>query len=116
MLNFKELDLQKIKLWLLILLFQIISFSVGVYSGHTLWPITKPSAVTTNYTTKEELEPKIDTNDSPVDSSGSDCLIKGSKSKIYHLEGGSFYDRTNPQQCFDTEEEAINAGYTKSSR
>ena len=45
-----------------------------------------------------------------------DCYIKGSKSKIYHLPGGSFYDRTNATQCFATEAEAQAAGYTKSSR
>ena len=116
MLSFKELDLQKIKLWLLILLFQIISFIVGLYSGHTLWPITKPSSVITNYTTKQDEEPKPITTKDVVNNSNSECPIKGSKSKIYHLEGGSFYDRTNPQQCFNTEEDAINAGYTKSSR
>lgn len=50
----------------------------------------------------------------PVDPS--DCDIKGSKSKIYHMPGGSFYDRTNPAACFNSEEEAQAAGYTKSSR
>lgn len=44
------------------------------------------------------------------------CYIKGSKSKIYHMPGGSFYDRTNPAQCFNSEEEAMAAGFTKSSR
>jgi hypothetical protein len=45
-----------------------------------------------------------------------DCYIKGSKSKIYHLPGGSFYERTNAAQCFATEAEAQAAGYKKSSR
>ena len=47
------------------------------------------------------------------------CIVKGnisSASKIYHVKGGAFYDRTNPEQCFDTEAEAIAAGYRKSSR
>ncbi|MBI3231702.1 MAG: hypothetical protein HYZ51_01315, partial [Candidatus Doudnabacteria bacterium] len=49
-----------------------------------------------------------------------DCLIKGNISatggKIYHIKGGAFYDRTNPEQCFNTEEEAKGAGYRRSSR
>ncbi len=44
------------------------------------------------------------------------CYIKGSKSKVYHLPGGSFYERTNPAACFNSEEEAVAAGYKKSSR
>lgn len=44
------------------------------------------------------------------------CYIKGSKSKIYHIPGGAFYDRTSPAACFNSEEEALAAGYTKSSR
>jgi hypothetical protein len=43
--------------------------------------------------------------------------IKGSASLIYHVPGGAFYDRTtNPIRCFQTEEEAITAGFKKSSR
>jgi hypothetical protein len=43
--------------------------------------------------------------------------IKGSSSLIYHMPGGSFYDRTtNPIRCFQTEEEALSAGFKKSSR
>lgn len=44
------------------------------------------------------------------------CYIKGSKSKTYHMPGGSFYERTNPAACFNSEEEAVAAGYKKSSR
>ncbi len=43
--------------------------------------------------------------------------IKGSSSMIYHVPGGSFYNRTTkPIQCFDTEAEAKAAGFRKSSR
>lgn len=49
-----------------------------------------------------------------------DGKIKGNISakgdKIYHVPGGSFYARTNPEQCFQTEEEAKAAGFRKSSR
>ncbi|MCL5774958.1 MAG: hypothetical protein M1333_01970 [Patescibacteria group bacterium] len=48
------------------------------------------------------------------------CVIKGNISsqgkKIFHVRGGSFYDRVNPEQCFSTEEEAVAAGFVKSSR
>lgn len=45
--------------------------------------------------------------------------IKGnisSSGKIYHLPGGSFYKRTNPELYFDTEAEAQAAGFRKSKR
>lgn len=45
------------------------------------------------------------------------CLIKGniaSSGKIYHVQGGSFYARVKPEQCFATEAEAIAAGFRKS--
>ncbi|HEV8601488.1 MAG TPA: hypothetical protein VGQ87_02710 [Patescibacteria group bacterium] len=57
-----------------------------------------------------------------VDNSGSSCAgkIKGNINskgeKIYHMPGGSFYDRTNPEQCFVTEAEAKAAGFRKSSQ
>lgn len=48
-----------------------------------------------------------------------ECLIKGNisaNSKIYHVKGGAFYDRTNPEMCFSTEQQALDAGFRKSSR
>jgi hypothetical protein len=43
--------------------------------------------------------------------------IKGSKSMIYHLPGGAFYNKTtSPIRCFDTETDAKAAGFRKSSR
>jgi micrococcal nuclease len=43
--------------------------------------------------------------------------IKGSSSLIYHLPGGSFYDRTtHPIRCFNSEAEAQAAGFRKSSK
>ena len=47
------------------------------------------------------------------------CVIKGNISasnKIYHEAGGAFYDRTNPEMCFNTEGDAVAAGFRKSSR
>ncbi|GIN38369.1 sunset domain-containing protein [Heyndrickxia oleronia] len=35
---------------------------------------------------------------------------------IYHVPGGQFYDVTDAEEMFCTEEEAIDAGYRKSER
>jgi len=51
-----------------------------------------------------------------VDNDGNG-LLKGSKSKIYHLPGGEYYDKTtNVVKWFKTESEAIDAGFRKSAR
>lgn len=42
--------------------------------------------------------------------------IKGNQSGIYHVPGGQFYDRTNPEECFESESEAQAAGYRRSQR
>ena len=46
--------------------------------------------------------------------------IKGNKNrkgeKIYHVPGGAYYDKTNPEEWFFTEEEAQAAGYRASKR
>lgn len=47
------------------------------------------------------------------------CPVKGNvskDSKIYHVPGGSFYNRVKPEQCFQTEAEAKAAGFRKSTR
>jgi large subunit ribosomal protein L17 len=49
----------------------------------------------------------------------SDCIegfpIKGNASSmIYHLPGTSSYERTIPEMCFATEEDAVAAGYRAS--
>lgn len=73
-----------------------------------------------NYTTNTGSKPTPTSTPKPTASAtpaqSGECYIKGSKSKLYHMPGGSFYDRTNPVQCFASEQEAVNAGYTKSSR
>ncbi len=40
----------------------------------------------------------------------------GSSGRIYHIPGGSFYERTIPEMCFNTETEAQAAGFRKSQR
>lgn len=58
-----------------------------------------------------------------VDSEGScdDPRIKGNLTtyngeKIYHVPGGQFYDVTDAEEYFCTEEEARDAGFRKSER
>lgn len=60
-------------------------------------------------------------NTSPAPSDGNhEGEIKGNINskgeKIYHVPGGAYYDRTIAEEWFKTEEEAIAAGYRKSSR
>lgn len=67
---------------------------------------------------KPKPKPKPD-NSGPVTPSGWDCPsshpIKGNASSmIYHMPGGSYYSRTNPEECFATEAAARAAGYRKS--
>ena len=42
--------------------------------------------------------------------------INSKGEKIYHVPDGAYYDRTVAEEWFKTEEEAISAGYRKSSR
>lgn len=42
--------------------------------------------------------------------------ISSSGEKIYHMPGGAYYDQTDAEEYFDTEEQAQAAGYRKSSR
>jgi hypothetical protein len=48
------------------------------------------------------------------------CIIKGNINskggKIYHIPGGASYKITKPEQCFNTEAEAVAAGFVKASR
>jgi hypothetical protein len=83
----------------------------GSASKRSLTNYTTNSAVQTKATTPAKIESTA--KQAPTDRI--DCYIKGSKSKIYHVPGGSFYERTNAAQCFNSEEEALSAGYNKSS-
>lgn len=51
---------------------------------------------------------------------GGHGLIKGNINsqgeKIYHVPGGAYYDKTNPEAWFKTEKEAQAAGYRRSKR
>lgn len=109
----------KWKLLGLILIIQAVSFSAGLYSGHTFWPQQSVQVVQPNYsTTGANSTIKLDTQTSQPNNSG-ECPIKGNISgnnKIYHIIGGAFYERTQEEMCFNSETEAQSAGFIKSSR
>ncbi len=46
----------------------------------------------------------------------SNAPIKGNQSGLYHVPGGSYYDVTNPEECFATTQDAEAAGYEASSQ
>ena len=83
------------------------------YPNYTTVPAKKPAVAAT--TTKEQGTAKQATS-----TQASSCVVKGNISsagkKIYHVQGGAFYARVKPEECFNTEAEAQAAGFTKSSR
>lgn len=100
----------------LVLVF-VAGFSVGQNYDQVGSQSVQNRSTNTNYTTKPVEEIKTTAKPTQANAmSTEECKVKGSKSKIYHLPGGSFYNRTNAAQCFATEDDAISAGYTKSSR
>ncbi len=119
----------------------IIIFLLGFGTGRGYTAVTPPKPANLNYYTKQAKTPaptnktadketekqtesnstanKANTATGTVPKPGQPCPIKGnisSSSKIYHVKGGAFYDRTTPEQCFNTEAEAQAAGFRKSSR
>jgi methylphosphotriester-DNA--protein-cysteine methyltransferase len=64
-----------------------------------------------NKTTTENTQASGSSDDQYVDSNGNG-LIKGSKSKIYHVPGSKYYEKTTSVvQWFKTTQEAEAAGY-----
>lgn len=74
---------------------------------------------TNNYVTSRGFNASImeDSNELVTESPGK-CEIKGNINrqgkKIYHIRGGKYYEQTNPEEWFCSEQEAQNAGYKKS--
>ncbi|MBI3952786.1 MAG: hypothetical protein HY336_02420 [Candidatus Doudnabacteria bacterium] len=68
----------------------------------------------------EQPLPLNNSQNLPLAQSADNCKIKGNinskGSKIYHIQGGAFYNQTNPEECFETEDQAQAAGFAKSSR
>lgn len=108
----------------------LLGFGTGIFEKDR----RKAPASLPNYTTNTEKtveKPAIETKSTfqigenkvlgqaTSSLSTQECLIKGNisaNSKIYHVKGGAFYDRTNPEMCFSTEQQALDAGFRKSSR
>lgn len=90
----------------------------GSKSGYTSRTMT--SAVTPAVTRAPSPPPSRPTSTSPIPGTWncpSWAPIKGNASSmIYHVPGGAYYDRTNPEKCFTTESAAQAAGYRKSKR
>jgi hypothetical protein len=114
-----EIDFQKIKFWLVIAIIQIASFGLGYYSGTSFdKSVVQDQKLQSNSTINQTVEPEKQVSNTETNSA-EECAVKGnisSKSKIYHVKGGSFYDRTDAEMCFKTEKEAEAAGFIKSSR
>jgi hypothetical protein len=108
---------QKIALTIGYILVAILGFGLGQITSFTL-DAPKIEIV------EQFNAPQVNTtqNTGSVQSSSVDNCegkIKGnisSSSRIYHMPGGSFYNRTNAEMCFDTEQEAQDAGFRKSQR
>lgn len=101
----------------------VVGFGAGRFERRIRRDNFKPLINYTTQTTKnpvvEEPAVTIKTAASSTTTSGI-CVVKGNISstgrKLYHVEGGAFYSKTKPEQCFNTEAEALAAGFVKSQR
>ena len=114
--------LEKWKLLLIAAGLQLISFACGLYSGHTYWPKQQIEAIPINYNTQTPPTTNAITKGQGTNANtptNQNCPVKGNvsgKNRIYHVQGGAFYERTQEEMCFKTEAEATAAGFVKSSR
>jgi hypothetical protein len=114
----------KLVLGLSFILVFIVGFGAGSYVREIRRDSIKPQA---NYTTVTAKKPAANIDGQVLGKTtaatatpASSCVVKGNISstgkKIYHVVGGAFYNRVKPEECFNTEAEALAAGFTKSSR
>lgn len=74
---------------------------------------------TENYVTDRGFDSKVlvNKNTQKASKSAGNCTIKGNINrqgkKIFHVLAGKYYEQTNPEEWFCTEQEAIEAGYKK---
>lgn len=86
------------------------------YNGNGAASSTQKNSSTAPKTYKKPVEkpqPK------PITGAGSGKIkgnINSKGEKIYHMPGGAYYDKTNPEVWFNTEEEAKAAGFRRSKR
>lgn len=133
------MNYEKIKIWtrehkqqgILVASFVLV-FLVGFGAGKAQENSTKKTSTQLHNTTDIRENTEIPTTEvakettiaQPKESqiqniAGAECIVKGNisgKNKIYHIKGGAFYERTQAEQCFSTESEAVASGYRKSSR
>lgn len=117
---------QKIALVIGYVLVAALFFNIGRFINSTTPPeisIEEPALSSEVYDNLNKLQTQITTGEAPAvaGESTENCAGKikgniGSSGKIYHLPGGAFYNRTNPEMCFDTEAAALEAGFRKSQR
>ena len=80
----------------------LIFFLIGITYFLTHWYKTRISPNTPQATEKDCPDSRA---------------IKGNaQTGIFHVPGGSYYDKTLPERCFSSREEAIKAGYRQSLR
>lgn len=117
----------KVVLGVCFVLVFFVGFGTGSYTREIRRNTLKPQA---NYTTPPGKKPAPTT--APVvagqgtvagtatASSTASCIVKGNIAstgkKVYHVQGGAFYKIVKPEECFNTEAEAVAAGFVKSSR
>ena len=102
-------------------------FLLGFFTGkvdslNANQPIIKIEKSDSNFSILKDAAPVVQETSSQGaqgDVLGTSCKIKGNVSasgKIYHVPGGSSYNRTQPEMCFNTEAEAQTAGFRKAIR
>ena len=136
------MDYQELKDWvgekenqkiLVLALAFLLTFLVGYGAGSFVKP-SKQNSLKTYSNNNIKPQNKLEADNSkigvgpvslPATSSSTpkaleECLVKGNigsgGSKVYHIKGGSFYNRVKPEMCFKTEDQAHVAGFIKSSR
>lgn len=111
----------------------VLVFFVGFGSGRFEREFRRERIKTqNNYTTNSDKKPIAQEAKIPTkvvqqgtvaiasSTPATDCIVKGNISsagkKIFHVSGGAFYKTVKPEQCFNTEGEAVAAGFVKSQR
>ncbi len=107
----------------LVLMF-FVGFGVGKYNQETMSD-KRRDKFQLNYTKNQTnpqnpVQDKVEAVGTQTGAGEADCKIKGNISSTgkmtYHLSTGAFYKNTKAEKCFNTEQEAKQAGFTKSSR
>ena len=106
------------------LLVAVLFYNLGQFAARTHPPeirVEEPAIdLTQVYNSLQQVAGQTTASGAAADTAiNCEGKIKGnisSSGKIYHLPGGAFYKRTNPEMCFATEADAQAAGFRKSQR